>query len=228
VRVRRVCAGDSAAFAIGENGEFFPWGSNYSECLGHDDTQDQPSPKRVEALRGVRVSSVSVGASSVLALAEDGLVYVWGCTPRCFVGYVVTRDAQIPLLPTPIEALRGVRMGSIAASVSRNYAVADTGELWAWGDDSNGGTPIGHGRRMKCPLPEPIESLDGIRVDVVAAAVFHTMALADDGRVYTWGDRDAALAGALGLGRSVSDADRTMRRPHRVRGLRGACGGACT
>jgi alpha-tubulin suppressor-like RCC1 family protein len=33
------------------------------------------TPKRVEALRGVRMSSVSAGICHVLALAEDGQVY---------------------------------------------------------------------------------------------------------------------------------------------------------
>jgi hypothetical protein len=42
--------------------------------LGHGDTQQQLSPKRIEALRDVRVSSVSHEFFHVLELAEDGLV----------------------------------------------------------------------------------------------------------------------------------------------------------
>jgi hypothetical protein len=60
VRVRRVCAGASTAFAIGEDGELFSWGGG-CQGLGHGDEQDQPSPKRVEALRGVPVSCVAIG-----------------------------------------------------------------------------------------------------------------------------------------------------------------------
>jgi alpha-tubulin suppressor-like RCC1 family protein len=44
-------------------------------------------------------------------------------------------DVKSELLLTPVETLRGVRVISIAAAGSRCYAVADTGEVWAWGDD---------------------------------------------------------------------------------------------
>jgi alpha-tubulin suppressor-like RCC1 family protein len=76
-RVRHVCAGACVAFAIGEGGELFSWGVGDDGVLGHGDTQNQPLPKRVEALRGVRVSSASIGNLHALALAEDGLVYAW-------------------------------------------------------------------------------------------------------------------------------------------------------
>jgi alpha-tubulin suppressor-like RCC1 family protein len=76
VRVRRVCAGDGIAFAIGEDGEVFSWGEGINGLLGHGNTRGQPSRKRVEALRGLRISSVSVGIGHALALTEDGLVYM--------------------------------------------------------------------------------------------------------------------------------------------------------
>jgi E3 ubiquitin-protein ligase HERC2 len=75
VRVRRVCGGSDMACAIGDGGEIFMWGRGGHQILGHGNMQDQPLPKRVEALRGVWVSSVSFGLGHTLALAEDGLVY---------------------------------------------------------------------------------------------------------------------------------------------------------
>jgi alpha-tubulin suppressor-like RCC1 family protein len=130
VLVRRVCAGDYTAFAIGDGGEIFSWGRGRHGFLGHGDTQSQPSPKRVEALRGVWVSSVSVGIFVVLALAEDGVVYAWGrIEQRTLLG---NPHVEEELLPKPVEALRGVRVGSIAATYHRSYAVSDTGEVWAW------------------------------------------------------------------------------------------------
>jgi alpha-tubulin suppressor-like RCC1 family protein len=65
VRVRRVYAGRGAAFATGEAREVFSWGVGGCWRLGHGDTQDQPSPERVEALRGVRVSSIAIGCSTM-------------------------------------------------------------------------------------------------------------------------------------------------------------------
>jgi hypothetical protein len=122
--VRRVYAGFAAFFGIGEAGELFSWGPR-SRCLGHGDTQSQPFPKRVEALQGVRVDSVSIGLMHALALAEDGLVYSWGYNQgQTLLGNPVV---EMELLPKPVEVLRGVRVASVAAADYRNYAVADTG-----------------------------------------------------------------------------------------------------
>jgi alpha-tubulin suppressor-like RCC1 family protein len=100
----------------------------------------------------------------------------------------------------------------------RSYAVADTGEVWAWGRD--GAAALGHGEQTNCPLPTPIASLRGVKVVAVAAGMFHhTLALADDGSVYAWGNAHAAPSGALGLGAAVREAERGVHTPRRMPGL---------
>jgi alpha-tubulin suppressor-like RCC1 family protein len=221
VCVRRVCAGEHTAFAVGEAGELFSWGQGKYGLLGHGDTQNQPSPKRVEALRGVRVSSVSVGWWHALVLAEDGLVYAWGHNSgRALLG---NPDVEREPLPKPVEALRGVRVGSVAAAQYRSYAVADTGELWSWGFGGMGYTPLGHGEQTCCPLPKPVESLRGVKVDAVAGGFNHTLAPVGDGSVYVWGHERAATAGSFGLGPSGNDAPSTVHTPQRIPALRVAC-----
>jgi alpha-tubulin suppressor-like RCC1 family protein len=219
VCVRRVCAEWSAAFAIGEAGELFSWGHGEHWRLGHGDERNQPSPKCVEALRGVWVSSVSVGDYHVLALTAEGSVYTWGYNEeRAVLG---SPHVWEELLPNPVEALRSVRVGSIATAGCRCYAVADTGELWAWGFGDS--TPLGHGEQVSRigTSPELVGALQGVRVDAVVAGDNHTFALTDDGSVFTWGSRKAALDGALGLGPSTISAVRT---PQRIPVLRVACG----
>jgi alpha-tubulin suppressor-like RCC1 family protein len=225
VRVRRVCAGNTIAFAVGEAGELFSWGYGGFETLGHGDVQDQLSPKRVEALRSVRVSSVAAGSFHVLALAEDGQVYSWGRNDhRALLG---NPHVERKLLPKPIEALRCVRVGSIAAAGLRSYAVADTGELWEWGAHRDNQGPLGQGELIHCCIPKLIESLRGIKVAAVTASDHHTLALAHDGSVYAWGAGLAVSWGALGLGPSVTsmnDAQTCVPTPQRVPALRVACG----
>jgi hypothetical protein len=143
VRICWVCCDESAAFAIGEDGEPFSWGDGTDGRLGHGDRQNQPSPKLVEALRGVRVSSVACGHEHVLAVSEDGLVYAWGKLEN--QGTLGNAYAKRELLPEPIEALRGVRIGSVATAYHSSYAVADTGELWALGVGSGSFAPLGNG-----------------------------------------------------------------------------------
>jgi alpha-tubulin suppressor-like RCC1 family protein len=210
VRVCHVSADYGIAFAIGEDGELFSWGGSdwKINSLGHGDWEDQPSPKRIEALRGVRVSSVSARWKHTLALTEDGLVYSWGENKG---GALLGRphvEEDGDDWPKPVEALRGVRVGSITAGYYRSYAVADTGEVWVWGLDNAGLIPPGYGAKIDRPLPEPIESLWswGIKVDAVASEANYTLALADDGSVYIWGRSNAAWTSAIGLCSTVSDA----------------------
>jgi alpha-tubulin suppressor-like RCC1 family protein len=211
-------------FAIGEDWETFSWGRGRRGLLGHGDAKNQPSPKRVEALRGVWINNVSVGYEHALALAEEGLVYAWGENEdRAVLG---NPRVKRELLPKPVEALRGVRVTSVVAAGYRSYAVTYNGELWAWGGagDRDDFAPLGHGQGINCPLPKPIESLRGVNVDAVAAGEGHTLALADDGSVYARGCQDAAASGALGLGPSVSGARQSVLTPQRVPALRVACG----
>jgi alpha-tubulin suppressor-like RCC1 family protein len=77
---------------------------------------------------------------------------------------------------------------------------------------------------MDCSLPKPIESLRGVKVDTVAVGDDHALALADDGSVYVWGNKEAARLGALGLGDAVTDAEVEVLTPRRMPGLRVACG----
>jgi E3 ubiquitin-protein ligase HERC2 len=159
------------------------------------------------------VSSFSFGTLHALALAEDGIVHAWGDN---FDGAVLGNpDVERELLPKPVEALRGVRVSSIAAASCRNYAVADTGELWVWGLDGGNAPSLGHGERVHYPLPKPMESLQGIQVDAMAANENYTVTLADDGSVYSWGDKDA-----FGLGPAVREAGEAVLAPQRVPGLR--------
>jgi alpha-tubulin suppressor-like RCC1 family protein len=105
-------------------------------------------------------------------------VYAWGKNyERALLG---NPDVERALLPTPVEALWGVRVSAVATANCRSYAVADTGEVWAWGIDKDDLAPLGHAEQMNCPLPKPIESLRDIKVDAVAASDRHTLALADD------------------------------------------------
>jgi hypothetical protein len=228
VRVRRVCvcadadADEGSVFAIGEDGELFSWGTGRDGQLGHGDGRNQPSPKRVEALRGVRVSGVTNGSWRALALTEDGQVHAWGGDEGQAEWGI--RPVERELLPKPVEALRGVRVGGIAAALGCSYAVADTGQVWSW--ERRRVTPIStdHGEQADSVLLEPIEAMWGFKVDAVITGDFHTLALADDGSVYAWGDMDAAISGALGLRPLVTQAERTDPTPRRIPTLRVGCG----
>jgi alpha-tubulin suppressor-like RCC1 family protein len=211
VRMCCVCVGAEAAFAIGEAGELFSWGNGERGALGHGNRQKYHSPKRVEALRDIRVSSVSAGTFHAVALAEEGLVYVWGVNKHQIV--VHNCNLERDLLPKPVEALL------LTEDPWRNYALTDTGELWVRGSDP----PLGHDEHTDCPVPKPIESLRGVKVDAVVIGGLHTLALADDGSMYAWGGYHSAISGALGLGNSMPDRNTPVCTPQRIPAVHTDC-----
>lgn len=69
-----IAAGVNACFAITRAGDLYTWGDGEHGNLGHGDTEDQPRPKLVEALRGVLLVAVAASEYHAIAAAQDGQV----------------------------------------------------------------------------------------------------------------------------------------------------------
>jgi alpha-tubulin suppressor-like RCC1 family protein len=192
--------------------------------LRHGDEEDQAAPKRVEALRDVRVSSVRVGDRHAIVLTEEGQVYGWGqnATGRKTEMRVYPVCTKEPL-PKPIEALRGVRVVSIAVAALRSYTVTDTSEMWAWGDEDFYCVKLGLDNDARGSLPMVISTLQqqGIKVKAVTTGTSHTLALADDGSVYAWGGDqcDGEFVPCL-LGTSAPQSERAPGQKRKVKEVR--------
>lgn len=86
----------------------------------------------------------------------------------------------------------------IAAGSSHSLYLADDGYVYAWGSNTRG--QLGDGTTTSSNLPVRVTAdgaLDGVRLVEVAAGPMHSLALADDGTVYAWGD---GSSGQLGTG----------------------------
>ena len=164
------------------SGGVWSWGFGGFGRLGHGDEQSQWQPKKVEAFAGQRVVAVSAGAWHSLALIADGAVWSWGYGGEGKLGH---GDQQNQLLPKKVEAFAGRRV--VAASVGGNHslALAADGAVWGWG--GGGGGRLGHGDQQNQLLPKKIEAFAGRRVIAVSAGAAHSLALAADGAVWSWG-----------------------------------------
>jgi len=138
--------------------------------LGHGDEQDQPLPKKIEALAGQRVVAVSAGGHS-LALTADGAAWSWGGGS---------------LLPKKIEALTGRDIVAVSAGDTFSLAVSADGTVWSWGGGDGG--ILGHGDEQDEPLPKKIEALTGQRIVSISAGGDSGVAVTADGEVWSWGD----------------------------------------
>uniref|UniRef100_A0A8D1TKZ7 RCC1 and BTB domain containing protein 1 n=1 Tax=Sus scrofa TaxID=9823 RepID=A0A8D1TKZ7_PIG len=99
--IRKACVfGTSAneALYVTDNDEVFVFGLNYSNCLGTGDNQSTLVPKKLEALCGKKIKSLSYGSGPhVLLSTEDGVVYAWGHNGYSQLGNGTTNQGIAPI-----------------------------------------------------------------------------------------------------------------------------------
>jgi alpha-tubulin suppressor-like RCC1 family protein len=118
VRVLTVAAGDNHSLMLtddkvysfgGSTGICFPPSqlrggvsrqSNNGE-LGHGDTKLLITPRVIDALSGLRVSSVAAGHKCSWAITAGGDVYGWGTSNSVVLGLELTTDQLVPLKYPP-------------------------------------------------------------------------------------------------------------------------------
>jgi alpha-tubulin suppressor-like RCC1 family protein len=176
----------------------FSFGDSTDRCLGHEDDELQILPKEIEALRDMDVASVSATHVHVLAVTYGGEVYSWGSSKRHAAlgrGPPAQGDTAHGKLPRRIEALRGVRVRSVAAGYKHSCAVTHAGELYTWGGGCGGERPQQSWVTREEFLPWKVDDEGYINVVGVAAGYMHTLVAGSDGKVY-----------CLGLGRAYGES----------------------
>jgi len=107
--------------------------------------------------------------------------------------------------PTLVPSMQGRRIVSVAASDRHCLALSREGEVYSWGDGSDGS--LGHTDGGDRAVPSRIESLS--RIEIIAAGDNCASAAVDeDGRLFTWGQainpNDTTMPSGLGYAQTES------------------------
>ncbi|WP_124053945.1 RCC1 domain-containing protein [Arcanobacterium ihumii] len=178
-------AGAEHAAAVTKEGKIYAWGRNTGGLLGVE-TKDEKvlKPAAVTAPADVKFISVSAGSNYTLALASDGSVYGWGKNTNGQLGIGTSMDTtKLTKLST------NVKFKQIAAGFNTSAGVSDSGDLYTWGGQSS--TPE--------KLTDP--KLSGLTFSKVSVGNYHGLALATNGKAFTWGDASASTFGVFGDGK---------------------------
>jgi alpha-tubulin suppressor-like RCC1 family protein len=194
LRVVWLACGDRHSFAVTADGRVFAWGSNEFGQLGVAARgATLLAPECVIALNGLVVVGLSSGDRHSAAVTNVGAVYTWGCGVDGQCGHGDFRDVPRPRV---VAALAGITVASVHCGHNFTIAVSDTGEVYAWGNNTYG--QLGNGGSGKSAVPVRIPPPDGGRVALVACAHFHCIMVTEP--------KQAAAVGKDGVSGNVAAA----------------------
>ena len=192
----RVMCGSRTTIAIDADGKLFAWGKGEDGTLGVGDRYTALKPKIVEGLLRQPMAQLTIRGAHVLALTERGQLWAWG---RNDDGQLGTRTNETgaggkqqravghteSMVPERVTGLMGVMVVHIACGRCHSMAVDRQGRLHSWGGNDDGA--LGHGDTLSRAAPELVKAFDGHKVVSVACGSRHTLALDEDGSLYSWG-----------------------------------------
>jgi len=200
-KYKAISAGGFHTLALAEDGDLYSWGKNDDGQLGLGDTTNRNSPKHVSD-GGRKYKAITAGRYNAFAIAENGDLYSWGVDiwGELGIGSPISYPSLTPIFTTPQHVSDGGRKyKAIAAGTYHTLALAENGDLYSWGNNLFGGLGLGHsGSPQNHCFPTPQHVSDGGRKYRAVAAGYHvSLAIAENGDLYSWGWNKE---GKLGLG----------------------------
>ncbi len=192
-----VTAGGSHTVALKDDGTVWAWGDNSDGQLGDGTNVDRYTPVQVVMELGgdplTGVAAISAGGGHTIALKEDGTVWAWGNNYDGQLGDGTHGSENNRYTPVQVvmelggDPLAGV--SAVAAGGGHTIALKGDGTVWTWGD--NGSGQLGDGTNVDRYTPvQVVMEIGGnplTGVAAISAGGGHTIALKENGTVWTWG-----------------------------------------
>ncbi|XP_028404345.1 probable E3 ubiquitin-protein ligase HERC4 [Dendronephthya gigantea] len=174
--------------------EMYAWGRADSGQLALGETEDEHVhlPLRVPYYEGFtsKVVDVACGSQHTVFLTDDGMVYTCGSNDSGQLGH-----GKVCRKPERIDSIETMTIKQVACGQDFTLALSDKGKVLSWGNNRKG--QLGHTHRDIIHRPRTIKHFSEIRVTQVCCGTHHSLALVEDGRLFSWGDNSH---GQLGTG----------------------------
>ena len=159
------------------DGTVWTWGHNTSGQLGDGTRRERALPAALETIE--RVKFIDAGARHTVALREDGTVWTWGGNTNGQLG----RSASVSD-PTP-KQVPGLTGGvAVEAGGDHSLMLRADGTVWSWGNNAHGQL----GRATPTSFDATPARVPGLtNVVALSAGNDNTLALREDGTVWSWG-----------------------------------------
>ena len=194
--VQSMSAGPRYSVVSKGDGTVWAWGENQNGQIGNGESGavNIAKPSQVKGVDGVGfltdVKKVAAGEAVVVALKNDGTVFVWGNGQMSQRG-----DGGSGITTTPVQVR--VSAGgpfltdvvSIAVGVRHTAIVKSDGTVWTWGSNTYGNLGDATGSVRPYPVQVKINSTNNFLTNVKSVEIGDesTFAIKNDGSVWAWG-----------------------------------------
>ena len=215
-KITSLACGDNHVLAVTDKGAVFAFGSGQQNQLGRrvvERTAMNGLIPREFGLPKNKITYVACGAYHSFAIEKNGKVWTWGLNSYGETGVNdgAGDDKAIIFKPMEVEALAGKGVTSMAGGQHHSLAATAEGECLVWGrcDGSQTGLELvqvnadslikdDSGKNRILMSPTPIPNIG--KVVYVAAGSDHNIAIAEDGKAYSWG-----FSGTYQTGQGTTD-----------------------
>jgi hypothetical protein len=189
--IDQIATGELHSLLLADDGTVYSFGSNGNGRTGVDWAFGNTliaTPINTTNLAGKTISQVAAGGAHSLLLADDGTVFSFGSNEYGQTGLNTTVGNTLVATPINASNLGGKTIAQVAAGGAHSLLLADDGTVFSFGWKGNGQTGLG-GTGFSNPVATPITTtnLAGKTIKQVAAGFFHSLLLADDGTVFSFG-----------------------------------------
>ncbi len=169
---------------VGRSVSIVGWGSDQFDQLGDgSSTLSVPAVERAKAVGNTVVaSSVTLGQLAGYGISSSGAVYAWGDNSYGELGNGSTTSSATPV---KVSLPSGVVATALTAGDTSAYALTSTGQVYAWGDNTEG--QLGDNSLTASDVPVRVQLPSGIKIVQLSAGYAQAFARTSTGKLYGWG-----------------------------------------
>ncbi|XP_068279474.1 X-linked retinitis pigmentosa GTPase regulator [Nyctibius grandis] len=216
-----ISCGDEHSAVVTGNGKLYMFGSNNWGQLGLGSKNTVSKPTCVKALKPEKTKLAVCGRNHTLVYTEKGNVYAAGGNSEGQLGLGDTEERTTFHLISFFTNKHKIKQ--LAAGSYTSAAVTEDGQLFVWGDNSEGQIGLANEAFVSVPCQVDV----GKPVSSISCGYYHSALITGDGELYTFGEPEN---GKLGL---LPEQLKNNRVPQPVLGImekvnKVACGGEHT
>ncbi|XP_043315003.1 X-linked retinitis pigmentosa GTPase regulator isoform X2 [Cervus elaphus] len=186
--------GDEHTAIITGNNKLFMFGSNNWGQLGLGSKATVNKPTCIKALKPEKVKFVACGRNHTLVLTGGGKVYATGGNNEGQLGLGDTDERSAFHLISFFTSQHKIKQ--LSAGSNSSAALTEDGELFMWGDNSEG--QIGLQDITNICVPHQVTI--GKPISWISCGYYHSAFVTTEGELYTFGEPES---GKLGLPRKL-------------------------